>query len=477
MDQLGGIDSAFVFLDSEAMPLHVGGMIIYDPSTAPGGALSYDQLRQHISDRVAGAPAMHRRLVRVPFDLDNPWWAQQDKIDFDHHVSRIALPQPADWRELCHHVGRFLARPVDLKRPPWELCFIEGLDNIDGLPAGAFAMLLKIHHSAIDGVSGMEMAAGLHDLDATSATPPPAGREVEAADAPSTVGLLARALPRLVTQPLRLAYLTSGQLPGLLLRSLRPRFGQPSEASEKIPHTRFGDVLGPHRSVGGVQLELKDIKTVRGAVPGLTVNDVLLAVVGGAIRHYLEKVDELPAEPLIGAVPVSLRSEEEKSGTGNVLTVITTTLGTDISDPLERARVIHEQVGRSKDAGQAAGGPDPVAITSAIPAGIFSAAGRMISDLQLQRRIPLVNTAVTNVPGPPVPIYLCGAKAVQIYGYALVAPGIGMVNMATSYRGTVYLGFQAGSTMMPDPQRYEDCLRLALDELLEAAGGTKGGRT
>ena len=174
MERLGGIDSAFVFLDGEAMPMHVGGMIIYDPSTAPGGTLTHDQLRQHIADRITRAPVMHRKLVRVPFDLDNPWWVHQDSVDLDHHVSRIALPQPADWRELCHHVGRFLARPVDLKRPPWELCFIEGLDNIDGLPAGAFAMLMKIHHSVIDGVSGMEMAAGLHDFAATPSAPPPA---------------------------------------------------------------------------------------------------------------------------------------------------------------------------------------------------------------------------------------------------------------------------------------------------------------
>jgi len=315
----------------------------------------------------------------------------------------------------------------------------------------------------------MEVASGLHDLGPTPA--PPRTHDVPGESA-SAADLIARSLPRLLTKPLRLAYLTAGQVPGLLRSSLegRPEGEVPSAA---VPHTRFNEALGPHRSLGGVELDLKQIKAVRGAVPGLTVNDVLLAVVGGGVRHYLEKVGELPAESLIAMVPISLRADDDRGG-GNQLSAMKTSLRTDVADPLERARLIHRETARAKEASGPSGGTNPAAILESIPPGLFSVAGRVISDLELSRRLPMVNTGLTNVPGPTAPIYLCGARAVNVFGYALVAPGFGLINMATSYCGTVYLGFQAGSQMMPDPERYEDCLRLAFDELLEAAHAAGG---
>src|ERR1700739_508763 len=155
VEKLAGLDAAFVYLESEAMPLHTGGMLIYDPSTAPGGRVTYQQILDNLSSRLGSARVLRRRLARVPLDLDNPYWVEDRPVDLQYHISHLALPEPADWREFCAQIARFLERRMDMSRPLWEMLIIEGLRNVDGLPPNAFALATQMHHAGVDGGSGM----------------------------------------------------------------------------------------------------------------------------------------------------------------------------------------------------------------------------------------------------------------------------------------------------------------------------------
>src|ERR1700757_3669708 len=165
MEQLGSLDAALVYLESKALSMHMGAVFVYDPSSAPGGNVSFSQILGNLERRMDAVAVFRRRVERVPLDLDHPWWVDDGPADLGYHVSRLALPTPADWREFCGQVARYLERPLDMSRPPWEMLFIEGLDRIEGMPKGAFALVQKMHHSAMDGVSGMEFIGCLHDQE------------------------------------------------------------------------------------------------------------------------------------------------------------------------------------------------------------------------------------------------------------------------------------------------------------------------
>ena len=173
MQQLTGMDAAFLYAETPRAHMAGGGISIYDPSTAPGGRVTFKGILDHIDKRLHEARVFRQRLVRVPFDLDHPYWIEDPDFDLEFHVRHIALPEPGDWRQLCIQVARLVSRPLDLERPLWELYVIEGLDNVEGVPPGSFALVTKVHHAAIDGMSGMEMTSAIHDDE-------PTGRAVSA---------------------------------------------------------------------------------------------------------------------------------------------------------------------------------------------------------------------------------------------------------------------------------------------------------
>ena len=171
MQQLSAMDASFVYLETPHTPMHIGSVAIYDPSTAPGGFVRFKDILAFIAARLRGARSFRQRLVRVPFDLDHPYWIEDPEFDLEFHVRHIALPKPGDWRQLCIQAARLHARPMDLTKPLWEFTVIEGLDNIPGLPPGCFALMCKVHHAAIDGMSGVEMSAAVHSITPDTTAP------------------------------------------------------------------------------------------------------------------------------------------------------------------------------------------------------------------------------------------------------------------------------------------------------------------
>jgi diacylglycerol O-acyltransferase len=471
MEQLGSLDSAFVYLESEKTPLHMGGVMIYDPSTAPGGRVTYQQIMNNLSGRVASARVLRRRLARVPLELDRPYWVEDKPVDMHHHVSHLALPEPADWREFCQQVARFLERRMDMNRPLWEMLLIEGLHNVDGLPPNAFALVMKMHHSTMDGIAGMEMLGAIHDQE--SSPPPRTKSPDEPFESPSKVDMVVRAMPGAVRHPWRILKVVAGLGPSVVPMLARRALANdaPADAvpAQRTPVTRFNTTVGPRRTVGGVRLELAEIKTIKKSIPGATVNDVVLALIGGALRHYLDDVDELPAESLTAVMPISLRAAGGADSSGNQMTAITISVRSDIADPLERVRLIHNAASAKKSIREGEGVKRIAEIADAIPAGLMGLAGRLMSQVDISHRVALFNLGVSNVPGPGVPIYMTGAKAVDIYGLAVSPNGLRFAIMLISYCGSLTIGFQCGAEMIPDPERYEECLRHSFAELVEAA--------
>ncbi|HEX4694558.1 wax ester/triacylglycerol synthase family O-acyltransferase [Sphingomonas sp.] len=470
MEQLSAQDASFVYLETPHTPMHIGSVGIYDPSTAPGGFVRFKDILNFVESRLQGARSFRQRLVRVPFDVDHPYWIEDPEFDLEFHVRHIALPKPGDWRQLCIQVARLHARPMDLTKPLWEFTVVEGLDNIPGLPPGCFALVSKVHHAAIDGMSGVEMSAAVHDLDAEMASPPkPDTWKPE--NMPRVADLLTRSYFNNLLQPMRIAETIGRSLPGMAKLAVQAGKGDVSlKNTRPAPKTRFNGKVSAHRVWDAVPFKLAEVRAIKDAVPDATVNDVILAVVGGALRIYLKDKGELPKETLTAMAPISVRQEGEKAALGNLVSAMVVGLGTQIEDPLERLRFVHDDAVNSKAMTNAVGAKTLADYSKLIPSGLAGLGARLYTRVgAANMHAPAFNCVVTNVPGSRVPLYFCGAKMVAMYGTAPVFDSMGLINPVYSYGDTIAVSFTADRDMLPDPDVYAAALRRSFEALKAAA--------
>jgi diacylglycerol O-acyltransferase len=471
MQQLTGFDSTFLYSETPRAHMAGGGVSIYDPSTAPGGKVTFKGILSHLEHRLHEARMFRQRLVRVPFDLDHPYWIEDPDFDLEFHVRHIALPKPGDWRQLCIQVARLVSRPLDLDRPLWEFYVIEGLDNVEGVPKGSFAVITKIHHAAIDGMSGMEMTSAIHD-DSPDAEPPAPDTTWRPESIPSTGQLLSRAGLNNARRPMHFARVMGRTIPvlGRLQNQIRRQTIQPPPTT--IPRTRWSGPVTAHRVFDAVRFDLADMRSIKETVPGATINDVVLTVVGGGLRSYLLSKGELPHDPLIAMAPISVRSEAERGAAGNLVSGMFTTLATNIADPLERLIAVREGTHNSKEFANAVGARTLLDFADLMPGGLVGLGARTSARLSLANRLrPVFNTTVTNMPGPRHPLYMAGAKMVAMYGAGMIGDGMGLIHPVMSYCGDITISFTSCREMLPDPGFYADCLRESFDDLAKATAG------
>jgi len=468
MKQLSPVDSIFVYNEQSNTPLHISPIMIYDPSTAENGFVRFKDILETFRSRLQLSPVFRRKLVKVPFNLDNPYWVEDKDFDLEFHVRHIALPKPGDWRQFNILLARLHSRPVDLARPPWEAYIIEGLDNIEGLPAGCFAMYMKIHHSAIDGATGNQIVEALHDL-----TPEPGEYRKDDDWKPEThpghLSLLGHAYINLLKQPSKIYTLIKHTIDSL---NLPAEIGQKKEEMEDHgikEITRFNYDVTPHRVFGSVPMELDRLKTIKNAVDECTLNDVVLSISSGALRRYLADKDELPESSLIAGVPISTRSSDNVNASGgNSVSGMRVSLRTDIADPVMRLKKIHTDAVASKVYANAVGAQRLVDIAESIPSSVAALGMRVIAATGLSSRIPLIHTVVTNVPGPQVPIYMCGAKGLLWLGAGVLLDGMGLFITINSYNGIINIAFISDRAMMPDPEFFTECISESFHELERA---------
>jgi WS/DGAT/MGAT family acyltransferase len=478
VQQLSWTDDMMLRAEGPATPLQIQLLLIYDPSTAPNGKVTFKGILEELDARLHLADVFRRRLTELPGGLHRRYWVDDPNFDLEYHVRHIGLPQPGDWRQLCIQVARLHARQIDLRRPPWEITVIEGLNSVPGVPKGSFAMALKLHHCAVDGMASVQMIAAMHDLAADS--PRPAGPDgpwhPEAL--PTTADLLSRTAVNAALYPLRAgAVLASSApkvlaglagLPGKLVAGVASRVAG-GNAPSFPPKTRFNQTVSPHRVFEARFHDLADFKRIKASVPGSTVNDVALAYVGGALRGYLGGHGELPDESLVAACPISLRQSDDTSGKGNMVFGRLQSLGTDIADPIERLASIAASTAGGRSGSDQSTGTQLLELIGTVPTSLLGITAKAASVLPFSGPT-VANTTVTNVPGPTEPIYFSGARLVRAAGLGPLVGGLNLIHVVASYNGTLSISATADRDSLPDPATYAECMETAFQELLTGAG-------
>jgi diacylglycerol O-acyltransferase len=456
----------FLSIESPTSPFHVGAVTVLDPSTAPPGTPPpFEALRQVVEDRLHLIPMFRRRLVEVPGGLDHARWVEDPEFDLDHHLHRGALPSPGGPAELAAFAAEVFSRPLDRTRPLWEIHVVEGVEG--GLVAG----VAKIHHAAVDGVSGAEVTAHLMDLEPEIAPAAPPTEEWRPDSVPSAVSLVGDALWRLGR--LGPAALTTAARTGRAAFRVRSRNRQPDAVAPpppfRVPHTSLAARLGSRRVVGLAQVERSEVDEVREAT-GTTVNDVILAVTGGALRAHLQDRGELPDRPLVGFVPVSVRSEDDTLETGvNRLSGMFVSLATSIEDPVARLQAVHACARQAKAQDRALG-PDCFESVAdlAVPAALRPIMRAMTRSGAL-RRLPPFNVVVSSFPGSPLPLYCAGGKMVAYHPFGPIFDGVALNVTASSYLDQIGFGLIACREALPDVEVLARRIPEAMTQLSKAA--------
>lgn len=470
MERLGGLDASFVFAETPAMHMHVCGLMVLDPATMPEGSDPLARVHAVLLSRLPRNPVLRQRLALVPFNLGRPFWVEDPQFDVERHLHRMELHDTDD-RSLAEVVGEIASTPLERDRPLWEMWVV------GGLPEGHIGLVGKMHHSIIDGITGASLMVSLLDTSPDAELAPPADGAAGGGDLgwPSGALLLQRTMCAAVREPLEVAKLlptTAARVAG----SLRRTAHRPGPRLFHAPRVSFNATVSARRAVAFTQVPLADVKAVKDAF-GVTVNDVVGAVVGGGLRQYLADRAELPDEPLMMAEPVSAHNGSSALGGHTRLSVMFSTLATDVADPLERLEAVAAG-NRTAKQGQDAS-HSLVQWLEHLWMGGFNLGARLYSGLHMSEHHPvLCNLIFSNVPGPPVPLYLAGARVVGAYPLGPVVDGVGLNVTVLSDEDRLGFGVVACSDLVPDVWSLAAAFPRALAELraLVPSGRSGGSR-
>jgi diacylglycerol O-acyltransferase / wax synthase len=479
MRQLTSLDAQFLALETARQSGHVAGLAMLDPSTAPGGTLTVDDIQALIAERLPLLPPLRWRLVEVPLGLDYPYWVDDGEFDLDFHVRELALPAPGSDEQLAEQVARIVSRPLDRSRPLWELYLVHGHES------GDVAMLTKIHHAVIDGMSGAEVMGLLLDLA-------PEGRELPSARAwgadrpPGDLEMLARGLLGVPRYPLRLLRALPRTMPNVedvpaIFGSIpgATQVGRAAARAQRLargdghvrrtrlvaPKTSFNGRISAHRRFAFGQLSLDRVKAVKNA-RGVTVNDVVVSICASAVRRWLLEHDELPDQPLVAQIPVSVRTSEQAGTYGNRILLMSAPLYTNEPDPVARLDRHHDALAEMKERHRALPAQLLQDANHFIPPAVFARAARLtfrISTSGAGR--PAWNLVISNVPGPQFPLYCAGARLKANYPVSVITDGMGLNMTVMSYDGHLDFGLVADRDQMPDLWNLIGWLEEGLAEL------------
>jgi diacylglycerol O-acyltransferase / wax synthase len=460
--RLSPLDAAWLFTESRATPNHVGGLLPFKlPPGAPKDFML--QLMADFRNHREFAPPWNRRLKYAFNKNPVPAWIEDDNIDLEYHVRHAALPWPGGERELGELVARLQSQPLDLSRPPWECTLIEGLEG------ERFGMFVKMHHSLIDGVSGMKLLQRAMATDrekslksapfwsiglsSKAAMEPGAERDTTAATFANAAGVAMEALRG-----------QAKSVPQLIMAftTMLKRVGDSSEGMMvpfDAPVSLLNGRVREKRRFATQQFSLERMRNLAAAA-NCTLNDIVLAICGGALRRFLQDSDNLPDKPLTAGIPVSVRPKDDEN-TGNAITFIISTLGTDIEDPAERLATIRASVQHAKEHVQSLPKKAMTQYTVLLMAPTLLT---LLTGIGGRTR-PMFNITISNVPGPDKPMYFRGAELLATYPASIVTHGQALNITCQSYAGFMNFGFTGCHASVPHMQRVAVYTGEALDEL------------
>lgn len=492
METVGGLDGAFLDVDSDTTLMHVCGLLVLDASSKVGGS-TFEDIRSMLCQRLPSIPAAHHKLASAPLFPGRPFWVDDADLAVDSHLSRVRLQPPGDDRALAEVAGDFASRPLQRDRPLWEILLVEGLVG------NRVALLVKMHHSIIDGVSGANLMGVLFDLEpdasvSTGAALPAAPHLVttngvgpapaEQANGtgerppwipgrrPSEVELLGRSVLRAFARPFEMARLlpaTSARIGSALWYLARNDGGGRSAKPFTAPRTPFNSTITGRRSVAFVDVPLGVVKEVKTAF-GVTFNDVLTAMVGSALRRYLLDRGQLPTRSLIAVEPVSVHHRTSSVAGATQVSIMFSTLATDLEDRAEALRRIAAANAQAKKVNEILGADTLVQWADHVPRLALSFGSRAYSMLHAADHHPVIhNLILSNVAGPPVPLYLAGRRLASVYPLGPIMDGAGLNVTVISQEDRVGVGMIACSDLIPDLWELAAAIPGALDALVRVA--------
>jgi diacylglycerol O-acyltransferase len=487
---MNGLDRMFLNVESDRLLMDMFGILLLDPSTAPDGH-DFQRVRTELSARIPGIPLFTRRPVAAPFSAGHEHWVVDPDFAIDRHLKHIGVPAPYDVSALCELALTLGDERLDRSRPLWQMYYV------DGLADGPAAVLIRLHHAAIDGVGGAEMLAELFDsgpLRAGSALKP---YPVEGERVPSQAEMLLRSVPDQIMTPVRLIHralpivlpLAGGLVSrlGKLTQPAQAR-GQNSDATPptSTPRSLFNRVTqNPKRSLAVASLPIAELRRVKDHY-GVTLNDVVLAVTSAGVADYLRARDELPDEPLRVAGPVNIRDESAEAGSGNHFAFMMVAIPNETADPVERLKAISRMTKKGKPARSpahaatttrkptGAGLGQVMRLVDALPGGAWAGVREFVNSPAVGAISTVANYVVSNIPGPKEKLYLAGAEITHLYGRTMVGAGIGLFIHCLSYDDTLDFGFTALAELVPDPERLVEGMQHHLTLLTAAIAGEDG---
>ncbi len=472
MERLRGLDAAFLAMETPSMHMHMVGVLVFEaPEHASGEppAVQAERMRRVVEERLHLVPLFRRRALRVPFGLHHPVWVDDPTFDVDYHLQRASLPAPGGPAELAAFVSAVAGRPLDPNRPLWEMHVVEGLES------GHIAVVVKLHHAAIDGVSGAETLAAFLDLGPEPRVfePPPGRWRPE--PVPGDLEVLSYSLSALTRQPERAVGAlrrTFGAVYDLAERNRRLKEEQeltPPPAPFRAPRTSLNGSISAQRRVAFAEVSLEDVRLVRRVFGG-TVNDVVLAAVSGALRRMLAARGETPRDPLVALVPISVRSPADRGTQGNKLSAMLVSLASTVADPVERLRLVAEGTRLAKEQSHVLS-EELVRGWAQLAFPAFSARlARLSSNLRVFDRLPpLFNVVVSNIPGPEMALWWAGARLAALYPVGPIVEGVGLNVTVVSYMETLHAGVVGCRELVPEVEHLAGLVGESFAELTKAA--------
>lgn len=444
--------------------MHVGGVYIFDSDKKQ---FNFEEIKHFFEDRLHLSRIFRQRLVEVPLDVGHPFWVEDPHFNLDNHLTTQQLSGGGSLRDLGARCAKLFAEPLKRDRPLWEICFITGIKE-PHLSPNAFAMFAKVHHAAIDGGSGVEIMATLLSMTESPFVPAPPDSPWKPERIPTAAQLVAKSYGGVLDTPKKLLkFVKSTATKAIDVRKeLNENLIAPPPLPMAAPKTIFNTIVSGRKQVAAIDIPLSTIKKVKRAVEGATVNDVLLSVCSGGLRKYLVHSGRLPMKNLVAMAPISVRQDDEAGSMGNKISAMLVDLATNTADPLQRLRDINANTRASKTFSKAIPADQ---IMEFVPSQLAATAGRVYLKMGLSKlHNPFFNLVITNVPGPPIPLYLDGFEMKNLYGFGPVVHGMGLMVIIFSYAGNVSITVTSDEEITKDVHELTDYIRESVEELVAA---------
>jgi diacylglycerol O-acyltransferase / wax synthase len=460
MERLSGLDASFLYIESPTVPLHVCSVVELDTSTMPGG-YSFDRFWNLLASRIRALPELRAKLADSQLNLDHPVWVDDKDFDLSRHLYRIGLPSPGGRSELAEICGHIASIPLDRSKPVWEMWVIEGVADSDAQEGGPLALLIKVHHAAVDGVSASNLLTKL--CDPVPDAPPP--DLVEGPGDATRLGIAAGGLVGFLTRPIRLAKAVPATVSTVVETVSRARSGIAMAAPFRAPKTRFNVEVTSERSIAFAQLDFDDVKRIKDRY-AVKINDVVMALCAGALREFLRGHGELPDKPLVAVVPMSVHDKTDRPGR-NQISGMFCNLQTHIEDPVERLQAIADATGRAKEHSRAIGPTLALDWTQVASRALFGFVLSLMSFTPL-KTTPIHNVIISNVAGPEIKLYGLGSEMKGLYPFGPIFHGSGLNITVMSMSGKLNVGIISCRQLSEDLWDLADAFAFELKSLLES---------